>query len=434
MDVRRLHGQGWSISAIARQLGRDRKTVRRYLSGNREPGVRTPAEDVFLSFLPYCRLRMADDPHLPATALFDEITDLGYRGGYSTFTRALRRHRLRPLCRGCHPGAPGAPGGGPGGPHTDHEEIRFSWTDLADSPPGWGGGVKAHLLTGSLRHAHRWRGVLLDSDEFPQVLEAVDYLLRRLGGTAPRWRFDRAAPVRCPSTGRLAKDFAPVGRYYGVEIELETAGPTAEEERRAAAAGQHWRSVVDDLGPRAAQRILDRLARWSDERLPAGDGAPSTTPALGALPPAPFPACVRTLRTVDQRGLVHFRGNRYAVPPDLAGALVEVRHRLDEPRLSITASSGAVIARHSLAPRGEGRTVADGGTVFVLERPPRLVLPGSAACPDTGVRRPPSAEASAEAEALRRRYLRPGPTVPGQRPAGARAAADGCRPGLRPRA
>ncbi|MCU7825012.1 Mu transposase domain-containing protein [Kitasatospora sp. DSM 101779] len=415
-DVRRLHGQGWSISAIARHLGRDRKTVRRYLSGNRKPGVRTRAEDVFLSFHPYCRLRLADDPHLPATALFDEITDLGYRGGYSTFTRALRRHRLRPPCSHCHPCAPG---GGPGGPPTDQEEIRFGWTDLADARPGWDGSAKAHLLTGSLRHAGRWRGVLLDSDDFPQVLEAVDHLLRRLGGTAPRWRFDSAVPVRCPATGRLAKEFATVGRYYGVEIELETAGPTAEEARRAAAAGQHWRSVVDDLGPRAAQQILDRLATWSDDRLPADEGAPHAAPPLEPLPPAPFPACVRTLRTVDQRGLVHFRGNRYAVPPDLAGALVEVRHRLDESGLSITAASGAVIARHSLAPRGAGRTVVDGGSVFVLERPPRLVLPGSAGCPATGVRSPLSAEASAEAEALRRRYHRPGPAAPVRRPSGA---------------
>ncbi|MET8997112.1 helix-turn-helix domain-containing protein [Amycolatopsis sp. Hca4] len=29
--------QGWSIGAIARHLGRDRKTIRRYLSGERAP-------------------------------------------------------------------------------------------------------------------------------------------------------------------------------------------------------------------------------------------------------------------------------------------------------------------------------------------------------------------------------------------------------------
>ncbi|WP_243726904.1 terminase gpP N-terminus-related DNA-binding protein [Actinocrispum wychmicini] len=33
-----LRQQGWSISAIARHLGIDRKTVRAYLSGERKPG------------------------------------------------------------------------------------------------------------------------------------------------------------------------------------------------------------------------------------------------------------------------------------------------------------------------------------------------------------------------------------------------------------
>ncbi|MDA8283341.1 MAG: transcriptional regulator, partial [Actinomycetota bacterium] len=31
---------GWSVSAIARHLGRDRKTVRSYLAGQTEPGPR----------------------------------------------------------------------------------------------------------------------------------------------------------------------------------------------------------------------------------------------------------------------------------------------------------------------------------------------------------------------------------------------------------
>ncbi len=35
-----LFKRGWTVSAIARHLGRDRKTVRSYLSGERAPGVR----------------------------------------------------------------------------------------------------------------------------------------------------------------------------------------------------------------------------------------------------------------------------------------------------------------------------------------------------------------------------------------------------------
>ena len=40
VEAHALRKRGWSISAIARHLGRDRKTVRDYLEGRRQPGVR----------------------------------------------------------------------------------------------------------------------------------------------------------------------------------------------------------------------------------------------------------------------------------------------------------------------------------------------------------------------------------------------------------
>ena len=40
MEVHALRKRGWSISAIARHTGHDRKTVRKYLAGDQTPGVR----------------------------------------------------------------------------------------------------------------------------------------------------------------------------------------------------------------------------------------------------------------------------------------------------------------------------------------------------------------------------------------------------------
>ena len=40
VQAQALRTQGWSISAIARHLGRDRKTIRDYLTGRRTPGER----------------------------------------------------------------------------------------------------------------------------------------------------------------------------------------------------------------------------------------------------------------------------------------------------------------------------------------------------------------------------------------------------------
>jgi hypothetical protein len=63
IDVHALRRQGWTISAIARHLGRDRKTIRAYLLG-RQAGVRAPRSllDPFEVFAPYCAQRLADDP------------------------------------------------------------------------------------------------------------------------------------------------------------------------------------------------------------------------------------------------------------------------------------------------------------------------------------------------------------------------------------
>ncbi|WP_262418686.1 helix-turn-helix domain-containing protein [Streptomyces sp. SP2-10] len=38
VDAHALRRQGWTISAIARHLGRDRKTIRAYLNGEITPG------------------------------------------------------------------------------------------------------------------------------------------------------------------------------------------------------------------------------------------------------------------------------------------------------------------------------------------------------------------------------------------------------------
>lgn len=79
VEAHALRKQGWSISAIARHLGRDRKTVRSYLNAEREPGVRraTLGGDRFDGFEAYVRQRFVDDPHVWAVTLFDEVSAAG---------------------------------------------------------------------------------------------------------------------------------------------------------------------------------------------------------------------------------------------------------------------------------------------------------------------------------------------------------------------
>ena len=132
MEAQALRKRGWSISAIARHLGRDRKTVRDYLEGRREPGVRRRAgPDPLARFAAYVQARFAEDPHVWASALFDEVVDLGYPLSYPSFTRQIRAAGLRPHCEACD---------GVGGRDTieiDHpagEEIQWDWFERRRAP------------------------------------------------------------------------------------------------------------------------------------------------------------------------------------------------------------------------------------------------------------------------------------------------------------
>ena len=138
IDVHALRRRGWTIAAIARHLGRDRKTVRAYLDG-RQAGVRARSSpDPFEPYAGYVRQRLTDDPHLRASTLFDELLDLGYDRSYPTMTRMVRARGLRPACEPCAP-AKGRPVAVI--EHPPGQETQWDWVELPDPPPRTGGGA-----------------------------------------------------------------------------------------------------------------------------------------------------------------------------------------------------------------------------------------------------------------------------------------------------
>ena len=106
MEATALREQGWSISAIARHLGRDRETIRNHLNGDADDR-RAPAElDPTPSSrsCPTCASDSREDPHVWATALYDEVAALGFALSYQSFTRGLRTATAAPALRGVRRG------------------------------------------------------------------------------------------------------------------------------------------------------------------------------------------------------------------------------------------------------------------------------------------------------------------------------------------
>lgn len=357
VEIHALAQRGWSISAIARHLERDRKTVRAYVRGERQPGVRhRPSADAIEPFAAYLAARFLDDPHLWLTALFDEVVALGYPRSYPSFVRAVGRASLRPHCEPCQ---------GVSGrltieiAHPPGAEIQWDWFERRRAP--WGG--TAYVLLGTLPHSSRVRGKLASSMDQAHLVEAIDGVLRRLGGTAREWRTDRLATVIVPGSADVQPSFAPVAKHYGA---LVRPCPPRRGNRKGSVeasvrylCGRWWRTLTATT-MEEAQASLDRFcATTADARPRAGSsvGALADAEPLLPLPVAPYPATLELARKVGPDATITFRGNAYSVPHGLAGATVTLRHRLGSRTLEVVAPSGALLALHGLRHSGSGLVV-----------------------------------------------------------------------------
>ena len=372
VEAHALRKRGWSISAIARHVGHDRKTVRDYLEGRREPGVRQrQGPDPLARFVPYLRARFVDDPHVWASALFDEVVELGYSLSYPSFVRQVRLAGLRPHCEACD----GVRGRDTIEIHHDAgEEIQWDWFERRAAP--WGG--TAYVLLGTLPYSGRTRGVIAPATDQAHLVEAMDGVLRRLGGTARAWRVDRMATVIVPGTADVQASFSPVAKHYGAIV---TPCPPRRANRKGSveaavrfATGRWWRTLAAESAE-AAQVSLDRFwATTGDARLrspsrieePPTDGSRPRWPSVGeladaeallALPAVPYPATIEVGADVDHQASVAFRGNRYSVAPGLAGVSMSLRHRLGTNTLDVVSPAGTVLVTHRLAAAGAGLMV-----------------------------------------------------------------------------
>ena len=410
VEAHALRKRGWTISAIARHLGRDRKTVRDHLSGKREPGVRQRTEpDPLEPFVPYLAARFADDAHVWASALYDEVVPLGYALSYPSFVRQVRKRELRPHCEACS----GVTGRDTTDiPHPPGEEIQWDWFERRRSP--WGG--TCYVLLGTLPHSGRTRGVIASSMDQAHLIEAMDAVLRRLGGTPRRWRVDRMATVIVPGSADVQASFAPVAKFYGAIV---VPCPPRRGNRKGSveagvrfATGRWWRTLAAET-PEAAQVSLDRFWETTGDarlRSPRGTTEPpadSSRPKwptvrelaarepLLALPAAPYPATIEVTAPVDHRASVAYQGNRYSVPPGLSGVTMTLRQRLGTTTVDVVSPTGVVLVTHQLAPRGAGAMVRTPAHRDALEQAVLSQFTTARPC-DRKENRPPGAAALAE--------------------------------------
>jgi transposase len=363
-----LHRQGLSVSAISRQTGLDRKTVRRYVERGLEPPAyqpRPPRANKIAPFEGYLRERVAAYPELTASRLHRELRDLGYGGGYTM---------VKVFLRGIRPGA--SPG----------FEVRF------ETPPGRQAQVDfAHfrtvftdepgiervvwLFSLVLGHSRMLWGRFVLQQDMQTVLRCHAAAFEALGGAPAEILYDRMktvvdreAPQDGPEPGHIVynRTLVEFARHYGYL-------PKACKAYRAKTKGKverPFRYIREDFFLGRSFRNRDDLngqfRQWLDQVANARVHATThrvvsehfaeERPWLRSLPAGPFQAVLRLERRITKDGMVSVDGNLYSVPDTTRRRPVEVHSTADEVRIL---EQGSIIAVHPVMDgRGQRRITA----------------------------------------------------------------------------
>jgi transposase len=348
--IMELHRQGMTVSAIARQLNMDRKTVRRYIERGLEPPAYGPRPQQPRStdpFLPYLRDRLAAYPALTAVRLWRELRDRGYGGGYTAVKRTV--HEIRP-----EPVKPfevrfETPPGEQA--QVDFARFEVAFTDEA-------GVARIVWLFSMVLGFSRliWARFVVHQD-LQTVLRCHIAALEAIGGVPREILYDRmkTAVIGEDADGLVVynRSLLDLARHYGFQ-------PKACRPYRAKTKGKverPFRYIREDFFLGGVFRNLDdlnaQLRFWLDTvanpRLHAttqrivNEALAEEKPHLKTLPLAPYRAVLKLERRVSHEGMVSVAGNLYSVPDTTRRRIVDVHVCADEIRIL---ENGAVVAAH----------------------------------------------------------------------------------------
>lgn len=348
-EIRRLHFEEHrSVSAIARLLDLDRKTVRRCLRDTAwRPYTRASRTDTLLTpHADFLRQR-APEVQYSAQILFQELRrQHGYNGGYDTVRRFIAP--LRQLAV-----------------HAELCQMRFETPPGQQSQIDWGEvgtelgsrSIRLHIFVLTLGFSRRGFYWASPDERLPQFLEAHERAFEHFGGHTHEHLYDRPRIVCRPAgEGRFAwnRTFLAFAQYWSFEPRVcrayraQTKGKVesgVKYVKRNFMPGRRFLDIVDFQAQLeewnatiADPRIhgtthIPPLERFVEERshLVPVSGHPS------------FRLRARQSRIVASDYLVSFDTHRYSVPFALIGQTVEVEAFDEQVRIF---HRGQLVATH----------------------------------------------------------------------------------------
>ncbi len=363
--IHALRQRGRSKKAIARELGIDVKTVRKWLKQGWKPQTRRPRGGILDAWEEFLRGR-APEVGYNAMVLYRELQGQDYSGSYPTVQRYIR-----PLREEAQHSA----------------TVRFETAPGAQAQVDWGStrvwfgeeAVRVHLFVMVLGYSRRVFAYAYGNERLDALLDGHERALEHFGGIPETILYDN------PRTIVLDKDKAsgavrwnPVFKdrldFYGIVGRLcryyraQTKGKVesgVKYVKRNSLAGRRFRDL-EDLNAWLLEwcvSVADQRVHGTTHELPAVRFERSERSALQPLPSHSAPPRERVMtRLVPRDGYVAFDTNRYPVPLEWAGRQVEVQVLVDEVVIHAAGEEsvrhGRLEGRHDVAPwRGPSRRV-----------------------------------------------------------------------------
>ncbi|MGE0712322.1 MAG: IS21 family transposase [Planctomycetota bacterium] len=357
-----LRQRGLSTRAIARQLGRSRKTIQRlFAPPTPKPEPAAGAAKKLDPFLAAVEERVQKG--LTTTRILRELREQGYTGGRTILNRLVRSLRAPLAPRRKVTRRFETPLG---------EEIQVDWSTYRVRVGGKE--TVVHVLAMVLAHSRRCFLWATDSQRLERLLEGLELGLVDFEGCSQKVVFDNMTQVTLGRVGRDQKPiwnerFLPFVAHYGFEPVLcRIAHPDRKGEVEAVL-GYFERDCLRGLEPESLAHLNELIRAWVREvankrvhgttRLVPEEVWEQERPYLIPLPDRRYPgACVVEVRRVAEDCTLSLLGTLYTVPARLAHQLVRVR--LYSERFEVLDRDGAVaLGREYVVPRDKGRLVID---------------------------------------------------------------------------
>jgi transposase len=206
-EVRRLHREGWSNTAIAEKLQMSRNTVASLIAKQQPPRYeRASVGSMLNNYADAIAAMLDEDPKAPATVIRERLQLLGYTGGITILKERLAELRPNFLAARSYQRTSYLPG----------ELAQLDWWETGVAiPVGKGASRKAFGLVTSLPHSAAHDAVFTFSKTTADFCPALVGCLERLGGVPSAAVLDNDSAMVRPRRGGPARLVDDVAALFG---------------------------------------------------------------------------------------------------------------------------------------------------------------------------------------------------------------------------